>query len=109
MTTTTDTSIIDPAKKVITLSTGREVAIQRLRMRQLMRAARIITHGAGDAIGALSLNNADDFMASIGPVIFASIPDAEQETVDFIISMVEPIGIIEHPKTKADKEKNIAL
>ena len=111
MTTTTDNeaSIIDGAPATIPLSTGLEVEIQRLKMRQLMRAARIITHGAGDAITALNLDSVDDFAESILPVILLAIPDAEQEAIDFIISMVQPVGFQQNPRTDADRKRNAAL
>lgn len=106
---------LDPQPEVMSLSCGIEVRLLPLRTRQMFKMMRIITHGAGQRIATSGLNFSDEpdvFLQKLLAVVVFSIPDAEQETIDFLQSMVEPAGLVDKlPRdlSKAEREGNIAL
>ncbi len=107
---------LDPVPEEIKLSTGTVVAIQPLRARQFFKFLRIVTHGALPLMNDMSLFQMDDdmsqqeFTGRLLSVMLLSIPDAEDETVEFIRSMVEPAGLITGRKlNKQDSERNAEL
>lgn len=91
---------LDPQPISMTLESGTEFDIAPLKLRQFLRLLRIVTRGASDILDTASLNFDDpqDFLQTfIGMVLF-SIPEGEEETVDFIKSMVVPKGLTGDPK-----------
>ena len=108
---TTETSIVGETTK-LTLESGLEVNIERLRTRQLMRLLKIITVGAGDALTTITLgedSSQEQFTSSLIAAIIFAIPEAEDETIEFLLSMVSPVGVVERAKTKRDREANEEL
>lgn len=104
--TPTDTDAILAEATPLTLSTGTNVRVQRLKTIQMLRLLRIFTKGIGD-ITALNLNVDDeDFGQTLLSIALMAIPEAEQETIEFVQSLVEPVDLIKEPKSKADREKN---
>jgi hypothetical protein len=106
---------IDPQSEIVTLRCGIDVKVLPLRTRQLFKMLRIITHGAGQALSNAGLDFSQDaavFMQKLISVVLFSIPDAEQETIDFIQSMVEPAGLVDKaPRdlSKQERETNVRL
>jgi hypothetical protein len=104
-----DLDRIDPAPEVITLQCGIEVKLLPLRTRQLFKLLRVITHGAGNALMQSGLDFKEDpavFLQKLVGLVLFSIPDAEQETIDFIQSMVEPTGLSDRaPRDMSDRER----
>jgi hypothetical protein len=107
---------IDPQHgETMTLKCGIEVHVLPMRTRQLFKLLRIITHGAGQALQNAGLDFAEDpsvFMSKLVGIVAFSIPDAEQETVDFLQSMVEPSGLVDKmPRdlSKQERENNVTL
>lgn len=98
----------------LVLSSGRQVWVERLKTRQLMRLMKILTRGAGAALGDLRVSDTDttaDFVGQLVATILFAIPDAEDETVDFVRGMVTPVGLIQiqpggHALSKAEVEIN---
>jgi hypothetical protein len=107
------TTLLSDDEQRVTLSTGTVVLLERLRMRQFFRLMRIITHGAGSAIARTTLDVNDTmehFITQLLMLILFAIPDAEQETIDFLTSMCKPDGLIENRAlTKLDRERNATL
>jgi hypothetical protein len=100
---------LSPEVTPITLSTGMEVNVVRMRLRQLMRFMKIITAGANGVLGELSLRadmEPEEFTGQLLGLLLVAIPEAEDEAVEFIKSMVEPVGLIERPRTKDERQKN---
>jgi hypothetical protein len=99
----------------MSLQSGMEVQVTRLKTRQFFRLLKVLTHGAGQALIQTSLNfNADpgEFSSKLLMLVMFSIPDAEQEAIDFVQSMVRPKGLQDAPfatLTDAQKEENQAL
>lgn len=108
-----DIDVLDPPSRELELESGLKVNLVPLRTRQLFRLFRIITRGGalGSLLG-LSLNSElpeEEFMPQFLGVILVSIPEAEQETIDFLQSMVEPVGLRRTSLTKQDKQHNETL
>lgn len=80
----------------VKLISGLEVDIVPMKLRETMRLLRIVTRGAGGALEStvadLDLNDPARFAQTFGALILFSIPEAENEAVDFIQSMVLPVG-----------------
>jgi hypothetical protein len=109
-----DLDRIDPVPDSIALSSGIKVHVLPLRTRQLFKLLRIITHGAGQTLMNSGLDfkeDSDVFLQKLLGIILFSIPDAEQETIDFLQAMVEPSDLTDKPLrdlSKKEREDNIA-
>lgn len=99
---------IDPVGEGITLKSGMKGEVTRIRTRQLFRLLKVLTHGAGQMFlqMALDFNAApDEFGQKLLMTVLISIPDAEQEAIDFVQSIVRPVGIHEGPPTALSKKQ----
>lgn len=107
----TANDVLSSEPTVITLSTGTQIRVERLRTRQLLRALKVLTNGAADVLAGFSFDGEDEdgFAANILASLIFAVPEAEDETIDFIQSMVAPADLIDEPKTKADKLLNADL
>lgn len=114
MTTKTDTEIsaLTGEGENLTLSSGLEITIERLKTRQLFKLVKIITSGAGGLLGNLNLNadsDAGEFAGQLLALALVAVPEAEDEAIDFVRSMVSPVGIVEGKLTKKQQETNEKL
>lgn len=105
---------LDPVPEQVTLDSGTVVVIEDLKARQFFRLLRILTHGAIPGLSELfnvtSDTDPQQFGMNLMTVTLLSIPDAEDETVAFIQSMVKPVGLIEGRRlNKQDAERNAEL
>ncbi len=109
---------LDPVPETVTLSTGAVVVIESLRTRQFFKFLRIITRGALPSLQDLSIFKMDgeeDSRAFAGRLIslmLLSVPEAEDEAIEFIQSMCKPYGLIERRGVrlnKQDTERNTEL
>jgi hypothetical protein len=104
---------LDPVPDHIILESGLRVQLESLKTRQFFKLLRIITHSAlpniGDVLDLENLNS-DEFMGRLLSIVVLSIPDAEDETIDFIRAMCYPAGLVERRKlNKQDVEHNTVL
>ena len=111
MTAVAEQDIIDPVPEHFTLSSGIEVKITDLETRQALRLFRIITHGAPvyleDGIGGLLEGETEQVIGRLLAMIVFSIPEAEDQSIEFLLSMVEPVGLeIARPTDKAARLRN---
>ena len=106
-----DVDTLSPVPDEITLSSGTVVCVERLKTRQLFRLLKIVTAGAGPLLSSMSfsLDDSEAFAGQLIGLIIASVPEAEDEAIEFIQGMVTPLGVIEKPRSKADKEANTEL
>lgn len=105
---TTDNSLISEPT-VVTLQNQFQVNIERLKTRQLFKLLKIITRGAGEVLPTLSVNastSQEEFAGTLLAAMIFAIPEAEEETVEFLKSMVTPADIREPVKSKMDEEHN---
>lgn len=107
----TANDVLSSEPTVITLTTGTKIRIERLRTRQLLRALKVLTNGAADVLAGFSFDSEDEesFAANILASLIFAIPEAEDETIEFVQSMVSPAELVDEPKTKADKLLNADL
>lgn len=104
-----DIDNLEAAPQLLTLSTGQEIEIERLRTRQLFRLLKILTRGAAPILGELNLTadqTGEAFGQQLIAAMFISVPEAEDEAIDFISSMVRPADLIVPERSKDDKQKN---
>jgi hypothetical protein len=111
--TTSEVDALDPDTKAeveggpITLSNGVKVDINRLKTRETLKLLKIITKGAGYALGAIDLSgDTEDATQSLLIAVLMAVPEAEEETIDFVRALVAPAELISNPKSKAEKEIN---
>jgi hypothetical protein len=79
------------------LSTGTKVNVERLKTRQTMSLLKILTRGAGAAMSTLSFGDDTDqseFVQQLIASIVLAIPEAEDETIEFVQRMVSPADLI---------------
>lgn len=99
--------VLDPVPDVVTLTGGLVVEVEELRTRQFFRLLRILTRGAGPLMADFSLDVDDDeFGAKMMALVIMAVPEAEDETIDFLNSMVRPAGLVANPRTPGEKQAN---
>jgi len=99
----------DVDDEALVLLDGTKVYVQRLRTRQLFKLLKILTVGAADMLSNLSFSSEtteEDFAAQMVALIAVSIPEAEDEAIEFVRSMLLPEGIIERPRTRDERDQN---
>jgi hypothetical protein len=110
---TRDVEVIVPEDELVALSTGTSVRIQPLKARQFFKLLRIITHGAGGMLLNIQFSPDDTpeaFGAKLVALVGFAVPDAEDEVIDFLLSMTEPEGFKSGRKlTKDQKDANKQL
>lgn len=110
---------LDPDVTPLTLTTGFEVEIVRMKTRQFFRLLKVLTHGAGPKMLQSGLDFQADaavFATRLAALVAMSIPDAESETIEFLDSMGQPKGLAagvngKQPSalSKQEKEKDDSL
>lgn len=113
---TSETDRLDPTPQVLELVSGSKVEIQRLKLRQLFRLLRIITRGGAAYLPmlreAMTLSSEEERAEAFGTQLLAialmALPEAEDEAVEFIMSVVEPEGITPG-RDKSQRERNEQL
>lgn len=107
MTTNQDTNLLLSEGSTITLVSGTQVTVERIRTRQMMKLLRILTSGAAEAISTVMAGGEDaDLSMNLLAALTLAIPEAEDETVEFIQSLVSPVNLIESPRTRPERESN---
>jgi hypothetical protein len=98
---------LDPQPAVVKLKSGFEMEIQRLKTRQMFRLLKVLTHGAGPLVQQqLDFGDtAEDFGRKLLALVVISMPDAENEFIDFLVSMTKPVGLIEGKGRKLNKQE----
>lgn len=85
---------LDPQFQIVELSDGTKVRIQPLKLRQFLKMMRIVTRGGANVLSSVALNftgDAEAFATSLIAVVLFSLPEAEDETVEFLRAMVTPV------------------
>lgn len=90
-----DIDRLDPVSDIVSLLSGTQVQVMPLRARQFFKLMRIVTNGGGAMLPNLALAASGDArqfaMQFVGLVVFA-IPEAEDQAIDFVKSMVTVPG-----------------
>lgn len=92
----------------ITLSTGTQLELEPLKARQFFRLLKIVTRGAGPLLMEYPLDLDDDqqLVIRLTALVAMSIPEAEDEAIDFIKSMCRPANL-EESQDKAAQARNL--
>ncbi len=95
---------VDAQGAPLVLDNGAEFELEPLKLRQFLRMLRIITRGASQNMDVIDLDFEDPtkFVSGLMGLLVFAIPDAEDETVYFLQSVVKPKGLSEG-RTKEDK------
>lgn len=105
-----DIDAIAAEPKELTLESGFPIKVLRIRTRATMSLLKILTRGAGEALMAIRVGadtSQDEFVGTLLGAVVMSIPEAEDETVEFINRIVEPAKLIDKPRlTPGDIEWN---
>jgi hypothetical protein len=90
---TAETDPIVAAPEELTLKSGSVVYVERLRTRQFFALLRILTHGGANALGVIDLQGSvgeEEFSSRLLWVVMMAVPDAPNETVEFLRTMTRP-------------------
>lgn len=89
------TRLLEDPTQPLMLTSGTVFRIKQMRLREMLRLLRIISYGATNMVDALDLNfdEPDEFVQTFVAMVIFAIPEAEDQTVDFLQSMVD----IGHP------------
>lgn len=108
-----DVEVIVEESDLVELSTGFKVNVLPLKSRQFFKLLRIITHGAGGLLMNLNFSGDDSpeaFGAKLLALVGYAVPDAEDEVIEFLLSITEAEGTKSGRKlTKEDKKTNEEL
>lgn len=98
---------LDPQPSVVKLQSGFELEIQRLKTRQMFRLLKVLTHGAGPLVQQqLDFGDTPEaFGRKLLALVIISVPDAENEFIEFLVSMTKPVGLIEGKGRKLNKQE----
>lgn len=102
-TATTDIDAIasDEESKPLTLESGLPIKVLRIRTRATMSLLKILTRGAGEALATIRFGEdvtQEEFTAQLLGAVILSIPEAEDETIEFLNRVVEPGSLIDKPR-----------
>lgn len=89
----TDIEVIVDEGDNVTLESGTELVLLPLKARQFFKLLKIVTHGAGGMLLNVKFSPEDtpeEFGGKLMALVGFAIPDAEDEVMDFVISMVKP-------------------
>jgi hypothetical protein len=100
---------LDPQPIEMKLASGTEFDLEPLKLRQFLRLLRIVTRGAADVLDTANLDfeNPQDFLQTFLGMVLFSIPEAEEETVAFIQSMVRPKHMTGNPEKDLIKVREL--
>jgi hypothetical protein len=106
--TSNDVEALSPSPDTLTLESGLVVRVEHLRTRGMLKLLKIVTRGGGPILMQMPLdfNDPEAFVQQFLAVVMMAIPEAEDETIDFLRAMITPADVVENPKTKADRQKN---
>src|SRR6188768_2106510 len=105
-----DIDALAAESKDLTLESGFPIKVLRIRTRATMSLLKILTRGAGDVLSQVRFGDGitqEEFTGTLLGAVLLSIPEAEDETIEFINRVVEPANLIDKPRlTPGDIEFN---
>lgn len=108
MATKKDVEVIIDEGDIVSLESGTRIRVLPLKTRQFFKLLRIITHGAGGMLLNLNISSNDspeEFGAKLFALVGFAVPDAEDEAVEFIMSIVEPETLKSGRNLSKDEKK----
>ena len=106
-----DVEALAPSPDTVTLESGLVVRVERLKTRGMFKLLKVVTRGGGPILMQMPLdfNDTEAFVQQFLAIVIMAVPEAEDEAIDFIRSMVTPVDFIDSPRTKDEKKKNEEL
>lgn len=89
---TADADVLDPVPQELELTTGRTVTFEDMKTRQLFAMLRIVTRGGLELLPSLRIGSdmdSEQFTMQLLMVFVFAVPEAPNETVDFLRTMVK--------------------
>lgn len=89
------TALLETPNGPFELSSGTRVVVRQLKLREFLALLRVVTRGAAPAMGNLSLDfdNPNQFVQSLLGIVLFAIPEATEETIEFVQTVVEPADL----------------
>lgn len=105
---------VDDARTVITLTNGTRVAVKPLKTREVLKLAKIVTNGGSGFLPqaiqmAQNIEDKETFIGILTGLVITTIPEAEDEVVDFIRTVVERVDEGPADETKEGRTKRAGL
>jgi hypothetical protein len=107
-TSNNDVDALSPESDSITLESGFVVRVERLKTRGMFKLLKVVTRGGGPILMQMPLDfdDQENFIKQFLAVVVMAVPEAEDEAIEFIASMVTPEGYDPKAKTKDAKKQN---
>lgn len=109
---TDELTALAPAGEQLTLSDGTKVTLRDLKARQFFKLLKILTHGptvqlmARNGVGSLFAGSPEEILVKFVTYIGISIPDAFDETIEFLYDMLDPAGLTDRTDKASQAENN---
>lgn len=84
-----DLDVIAPEGAIVVIADVK-CRVRRIRVRELMLAARVLTAGIGESIKDMDLSD-EDWQSSLQAAFVMAIPEAHEEFLELLRVLVEPI------------------
>lgn len=90
--TSNDVDALSPEPDTVTLESGFVVRVDHLKTRGMLKLLKIVTRGGGPILMQMPMDFEDPqtFMKQFLAVVVMAIPEAEDETIEFVRFMVTP-------------------
>lgn len=107
-TSNNDVDALTPKSDLVTLESGFVVRVERLKTRGMFKLLKVVTRGGGPILMQMPLDfeDTENFMKQFLAVIMMAVPEAEDEAIEFIQSMVVPADYDPKAKSKEAQKKN---
>lgn len=106
-----DLDALDAEPTPLKLASGTHIKVERLKTRAMMSLLKILTRGASEVLSQIQFGeetSQEDFTGQLIGATLLAIPEAEDETIEFVQRMVSPAGLKEG-RSKAALEFNLNL
>ena len=90
---TDDQRILPEPGQPVTLTDGSQVVVREFKLREFLRFLRILTRGGAQALDGAAFSagmSQDQFIQQLLAMTLFAIPEAEEEVVEFLVSICEP-------------------
>ena len=108
-----DLSFLDESSTIVTLQSGMRVKVERLKLRATMALLKILTRGAAPILADLFAESGaedEEFATKVLGSLLLSVPEAPDETVEFLLRIVSPADLRRNRVlSKDDKFTNTQL
>lgn len=103
-----ETDRLDSEPEETVLLNGMHVEIEPLRLRQFLRLLRIVTRGGASMMAMINPDpESPAFAQELASILLFAIPEAEDETVAFVQTIVKPADLVEGATlTKSQRTEN---